>query len=93
LTPDLSQKLGIGKLTGVVVTEVEPASFAEDTGLARGDVIVEINRARIASTADYHAQMSKVKVGDDVLFKIERRDPGSGRGLTLFLAGQIPPPQ
>ena len=89
LTPDLSQKLGIGKLTGVVVTEVEPASFAEDTGFSRGDVIVEINHVPVASMADYHAQMSKLKVGDDVLFKVERRGDAGG-GLTLFLAGQIP---
>jgi len=92
LTPDLSQKLGIGKLTGVVVTEVEPASFAEDVGFQRGDVIVEINRIPVRTMADYHAQMDKLKAGQDVLFKIERRnDPGGG--LTIFLAGQIPPAQ
>jgi serine protease Do len=92
LTPDLSSKLGIGKLTGVVVTEVEPASFAEDAGFARGDVIVEINHMPISSIADYRAQMSKLKIGDDVLFKIERRSD-SGSGLTMFLAGQIPSPE
>ncbi|HVB86365.1 MAG TPA: Do family serine endopeptidase [Candidatus Dormibacteraeota bacterium] len=92
LTPDLSQKLGIGKLVGVVVTEVEPASFAEDAGFERGDVIVEINRSPIRSMADYHGQMDKLKAGQDVLFKIERRnDPGGG--LTIFLAGQIPSAQ
>jgi serine protease Do len=93
LTPDLSSKLGIGKLTGVVVTEVDPATFAEDIGFKRGDVVVEINHAPVASLAEYHTQVSRLKVGQDVLFKIERRDPGSGSGLTLFLAGQIPPPQ
>lgn len=92
LTPDLSQKLGIGKFTGVVVTEVEPASFAEDTGFSRGDVIVEISHAPIASLADYHAQMSRLKPGDDVLFKVERRADAGG-SLTMFLAGQIPSPQ
>jgi serine protease Do len=92
LTPDLSSKLGIGKLTGVVVTEVEPATFAEDIGFKRGDVVVEVNHAPVVSTADYHAQMSKLKVGQDVLFKIERRADAGG-GLTLFLAGQVPPPQ
>ncbi len=90
LTPDLSTKLGVGKMTGVVVTEVEPATFAEDTGFHRGDVIVEVNHAPIASLADYHAQMSKLKAGQDVLFKIEHRDSNSGSWLTLFLAGQIP---
>ncbi|MGH9687697.1 MAG: hypothetical protein ACRD5K_11465 [Candidatus Acidiferrales bacterium] len=52
---------------------------------------MEINHAPVSSMADYHAQMSKLKVGDDVLFKVERRDSGSA--LTMFLAGQIPPSQ
>jgi len=91
LTPDLSQKLAIGKVVGVVVTEVEPASFAEDAGFSRGDVIVEINHSPIRTMADYHAQMDKLKAGQDVLFKIERRlDSG---GVTVFLAGQIPAAQ
>ena len=47
LTPDLSRKLGMSKITGVVVTEVEPASFAEDVDFARGDVITEINHVPI----------------------------------------------
>jgi serine protease Do len=91
LTPDLSQKLAIGKVVGVVVTEVEPASFAEDAGFSRGDVIVEIDHSPIRTMADYHAQMDKLKAGQDVLFKIERRlDSG---GVTVFLAGQIPSAQ
>lgn len=92
LTPDLSQKLAIGNLTGVVVTEVEPASFAEDAGFSRGDVIVEINHTPVRSMADYHAQMDNLKGGQDVLFKVERRND-SGSGLTIFLAGQIPTAQ
>ena len=30
-------------MKGVVVTEVEPASFAEDINFAPGDVIAEVN--------------------------------------------------
>jgi len=80
----------MGKLVGAVVTEVEPASFAEDIGFARADVIVEINHVPITSLADYKAQMAKLKPGDDVLFKIARRQDTV---LTLFLAGAVPSPQ
>jgi len=90
LTSDLAHKIGMGKLVGAVVTEVEPASFAEDIGFARGDVIVEINHLPITSLADYKAQMAKLKPGDDVLFKIARRQDTV---LTLFLAGAVPSPQ
>jgi serine protease Do len=89
LTPDLAHKLGMGKLVGAVVTEVEPASFAEDVGFLRGDVIIEINHVEINSQADYRAQMAKLKPGEDVLFRIARKSDAD-RTLTLYLAGSIP---
>ncbi|HXX45194.1 MAG TPA: Do family serine endopeptidase [Candidatus Acidoferrales bacterium] len=89
LTPELAHKLDMDKLSGVVVTEVDPASFAEDVGFTRGDVIVEINHLPISSMADYRTQMAKLKAGQDVLFRIARRSQ-SNQVLTLFLAGTVP---
>jgi len=91
LTPELARKLGMGKLTGLVVTEVDPASFAEEITFARGDVILEINRVPVNSVADYRAQMSKLKPGQDVLFKVAQRSENE-RVLTRFLAGVVPSP-
>ena len=92
LTSDLARKIGMGKIVGAVVTEVEPASFAEDVGFVRGDVIVEVNHVAVTSLADYKAQMAKLKPGEDVLFKIARRSD-SAPVLTLFLAGAVPSAQ
>jgi serine protease Do len=89
LTPDLARKLGMPKLTGVVVTEVEPASFAEDVGFLRGDVITEINHAPINTLIDYRKEMGQLKTGQDVLYKVARR-ADNDRVLTLFLAGAVP---
>jgi serine protease Do len=89
LTPELARRLGMDKVTGVVVTEVEPASFAEDIQFSRGDVITEVNHAPISALADYRTEMAKLKPGDDVLFKVARRSD-SDRVLTLFLAGAVP---
>ena len=89
LTPDLARRLSMGKLAGPVVNEVDPASFAEDVGFARGDVIVEINHLPVNSLADYHTQMARLKPGQDVLFRVARHsDPD--RVLMLFLAGTVP---
>ena len=88
-TPELSRKFGMAKTTGVVVTEVEPASFAEDVDFARGDVITEINHVPISGLSDYKAAMAKLHPGEDVLFKVARRSD-SDRVLTLFLAGAVP---
>ena len=89
LTPDIAHKIGMSRVTGVVVLEVDPASFAEDIEFTRGDVITEINRATINNIADYKNEMAKLKPGQDVLFKVARAGDG-GRVLTLFLAGAVP---
>jgi serine protease Do len=91
LTPEITQKLGVGKVTGVVVTEVDPASFAEDTGFSRGDVITEINHTPVNTMSDYRSLMGKLKSGQDVLFKIARPVENE-KVLTLFLAGSVPSP-
>jgi serine protease Do len=89
LTPDISRKLGMTKVSGVVVTQVDPASFGEDIDFARGDVITEMNHVSIASMADYRAQVAKLKPGEDVLFRVARHGDGD-RVLMLFLAGAVP---
>jgi serine protease Do len=89
LTPDRGRRVGVEAQKGVIVTEVEPASFAEDLGFGRGDVITEINREPLNSVADYRKAVSKLKAGDDVVFKVLRRQD-SDRMLTLYLSGKVP---
>jgi serine protease Do len=89
LTPDIARKLGMGKLTGVVVTQVEPASFGEDIEFSRGDVIVEVNHVPVNNLADYRREIATLKPGQDVLFKVARH-ADNDRVLTLFLAGAVP---
>jgi serine protease Do len=89
LTPERGKRVGVEGQKGVVVTAVEPASFAEDLNFGRGDVITEINRVPIYSVADYRKAVSGVKSGDDITFKVLRRQDGD-RMLTLYLSGKVP---
>jgi serine protease Do len=89
LTPDRGHRVGIEGQKGVIVTEVEPASFAEDLNLGRGDVITEINRVAISSVADYRKAVSGLKPGDDITFKVLRRQD-SDRIATIYLSGKVP---
>ena len=89
LTPERGHRVGIEGQKGVIVSEVEPASFAEDLLFTRGDVTTEINRQPINSVADYRAAVSKLKPGDDVVFKVLRRQDGD-RMLTVYLSGKVP---
>jgi serine protease Do len=96
LTSDLSQKLGMGKISagvsaGVVVTDVDPASFAEDLLFQTGDVIQEINHVPVNNLIAYHREMAKLQPGEDVLFKVKRYDGRGDHVLIVPLAGTIPP--
>ncbi len=58
LTPDAARQLKIPEDTeGLVVTDVDPAGAAADAGIARGDVIMEINRKPVRSVDDVQAAL------------------------------------
>ena len=57
LTPALAQELGVDQEQGVVVAGVAPGSPAEEAGLRRGDVIVEVDRKPIETTAQLQERL------------------------------------
>jgi serine protease Do len=75
---------------GAIVSEVDPATFAEDVGFMRGDLIQEINHQQVDSAADYRRLMAASRPGQDVVFKVLRHADNE-RMLTIFLAGVVPP--
>lgn len=78
----------VGK--GVIVTDVDPASFAsDDLQFERGEVITEINNQPINSLDDYRNAIGKLKPGQNVVFKVLRRQD-SDRMLTVFRSGVVP---
>jgi serine protease Do len=87
LTADLGRRLNMEGVRGVVVTEVDAGSFAEDIGFARGDVVVEVNREAVGSPADFRAIVGRLKKGEKVVFKVQRR--ANPRNLSLLLGGVV----
>jgi serine protease Do len=80
LTPEIAENLGIGSdVKGVVVSAVESGSSAEDAGLRRGDVILEVNREQVKDLPSYRKAL-KASKGKSVLFLVRRGDN------TIFLA-------
>src|ERR1700688_340814 len=92
LETDRARRAGYENMKGALVTAVDPASFAEDIGFARGDVISEVNHAAVNSVAEYRRAVSVLKPGQDVLFKVQRRS-GSDQFDTVYLAGAVPVPE
>jgi serine protease Do len=76
------------KAGGVVIASVEPSSFAEDIGLQKGDVLVEINRQHVNSAADVRNIMQSAKPGQAMAFKLMRN--AGDNWTSLFAAGTVP---
>src|ERR1700688_4503700 len=89
LTPERASRVGMEGQRGVLVTDVEPASFADDIQFTRGDVITEVNHEPINSVGDYKRATGKLKPGSNVVFKVLRRGDAD-RTFTLYLSGVVP---
>src|SRR5271165_438728 len=89
ITPELAERLNIGAGKGVVVQDVKQGSFAEDIGLNRGDLILEVNKQLVNSPDDFAKVESSLKSGQDVVFLVRPRGSRAQDG-TIFLAGTLP---
>jgi serine protease Do len=80
----IAKQLGLAEeVSGVVVMEVMPGSYAERAGLAQGDVISEINRKPVSSERDFIQVISHLEKQQDALIFIHR-----GKGA-LYLTIKI----
>ncbi len=71
LTPEIAQRLGLGRAAeGVVISNIEPGSPAEEAGLEIGEPLFEINRQPVRSVKEFVAEASKAK--GDALIKTPR---------------------
>ena len=80
VTPEMAEQLGLKSTEGVVVEAVDGGSVAQEAGLRRGDVILEVNRQRVKDEKDYIRIMEKIKPGQGVLFLVNRG------GSTFFVS-------
>lgn len=68
LTPDVRNELQAqASVHGAIVEDVKPGSPADNAGLQRGDVIMEVDRHPVKSAADVTQALSSVPNGQDAL--------------------------
>ncbi|MBI4558718.1 MAG: trypsin-like peptidase domain-containing protein [Candidatus Hydrogenedentes bacterium] len=72
LTSELAENMGLPSNTkGVVVSDVEPGSAAEDAGIRHGDIIVEVAQEPVANTDDFYRLMQEqAQPGKPVLIRV-----------------------
>jgi serine protease Do len=84
-TGDWAKENDIKEKEGVVITDVEQGSGADDAGLQRGDIIKEVNDKPVKDRASYNQAIDLAKSknpGKPVVFLIKRN------GVTQFVAVQ-----
>jgi len=84
LTQDLAEQLGYQGLHGVLVSGVESGSAAEDAGLQRGALILQVNRHPVPSVQAFRRAIHHVKAGQKLLLLVRMGD------ATQFVALEVP---
>lgn len=70
LTPELAQRLDYEDLSGVVVTEVEAGSPADEKGIQPGDLITEVNRTTVRNLRQWNDAVKKAAEKGKILLRI-----------------------
>jgi serine protease Do len=70
LTPQLASSKRLVGVRGLLVTDVDLGSIADDAGLEQDNVILKINRVPVTTLADFERVVSGLKRGDAVVMNI-----------------------
>jgi serine protease Do len=70
LTSELAEQLGYQGRSGVIISEVEPGSAAEQSGLKPGQLIEEVNKLKITSLEDLQQAVQQSPDSSRVLLRV-----------------------
>lgn len=72
LTPELARQLRLRDIKGVVVSDIKAGSPADEAGVVRGDLVIEVNGQPIDSIAGFAKAVAPVRKGDMVRLLLRR---------------------
>jgi serine protease Do len=84
MTPDMAKAFGQKEARGVVVGDVSASSPAQEGGVQRGDIILEINGKSVETSNQLRNSISMMQPGSTIQLKLLRN--GSEKNLSLKLA-------
>jgi serine protease Do len=76
----LAKEFGLSELTGVLVTDVSPGSPAEEAGMKRGDVILEIDGREVSNVVSLRNMVAQSVIGSRLKLKTSR----DGKEIILY---------
>jgi serine protease Do len=83
ITPEMARQFGLSEARGLVVVQVENNSPAEEAGIRRGDIIMEMDQEPMQDIDEYSKKIRRYKKGDTILFLVKRRE------ATLYLTLKV----
>ena len=74
LSDALAEQLGYEGESGVIVSQVEPGSQADQEGITIGMLIMEVNRQRVRNTKDFNEEIKKARKEGRALLLAKQQD-------------------
>ncbi len=72
ITQDLADSFELDNVEGILITQVVEKSPAEDAGLQRGDIVLEIDGDKVVNVANFRNRVSLTPPGSNVNLTISR---------------------
>jgi serine protease Do len=76
IRPEMLTQFNLGNTDGVIVVNVQPDSKGRKSGIAKGDIIREINHQPVQNVSDYNKIVGDVKKGAAIQMHIRRLNKG-----------------
>jgi serine protease Do len=74
ITPEIAKHLNLKDRRGVIVTDIQPGSPAENADLRAGDIIAEINKKPVRNVADFKELMKTASLKDGIVMLVKREN-------------------
>jgi serine protease Do len=85
MTPSLARRYGYRTTEGLLITEVRPYSEAAKARLTTGDIIIEVNRKKVASVREFENILKKTPSGEEIILLIRREGDGQVQDIIATL--------
>ncbi len=79
-----AKQMGLEDINGAVIISVTPGSLADDAGLSKGMVIVEVNGETVSDAQSFKKIVNQAGTGDGIVLKLMVGNPGGGAVSSVY---------
>jgi serine protease Do len=83
LSASTARRYGLRTTEGLLITEVRQGSEADRENLQAGMIILEVNRKKMASVADFEEILKKTAGGDEVILLVRQETDGKSQDFIV----------